>query len=71
MLSLSIPAAFLVALALPQDPPQPAKTGPVVGKPAPAARVNDHEGRGTAIAKKNSSGAWTVLAFYPKAATPG
>lgn len=41
------------------------------GAAAPEFRLNDHTGkavRGSDIAK---SGAWTVLAFYPKAMTPG
>ena len=65
----------LAALLLPvlaQDPARDAEqdvAGPVVGKAAPAFRVNDHTGRGVAVGGKSK--AWTVLAFYPKAATPG
>ncbi len=46
---------------------------PEVGKPVPAFRLNDHTGAAVAIAPdaKASEGNWTVLAFYPKAATPG
>jgi hypothetical protein len=45
-------------------------TGPEIGKPAPAARLNDHTG----VARRVGPGGpkeWTVLAFYPKAMTPG
>ena len=41
---------------------------PEVGKPAPAFTSKNHEGVDTAFPPK---GAWAVLAFYPKAATPG
>jgi peroxiredoxin Q/BCP len=61
-----------LALAL-QDPAppkqEPAPAQPVVGKPAPEFRLNDHEGKGVAVG--GASANWTVLAFYPKAATPG
>ena len=57
------------ALAFPvrQDPPK--ETGPVVGKPAPTIRLNDHTG--SAVSLGGESETWTVMAFYPKAATPG
>jgi len=42
---------------------------PLVGQPAPAFRLNDHTGAGVKVG--GESEAWTVLAFYPKAATPG
>ena len=45
-------------------------TGPVVGKPAPTFRLNDHEGKAVSVGA-NDDALWTVLAFYPKAATPG
>jgi peroxiredoxin len=48
---------------------------PAVGKPAPAIRLNDHAGRATALPSvaetTQPAGHWTVLAFYPKALTPG
>jgi hypothetical protein len=49
--------------------PRQTPTLPVVGRPAPAFRLNDHTGKGVAIG--GEAKAWTVLAFYPKAATPG
>lgn len=42
---------------------------PEVGKPAPAFRLNDHAGKAVTVGPKE--GRWTVLAFFPKAATPG
>jgi peroxiredoxin Q/BCP len=42
---------------------------PAVGAPAPAFRLNDD--RGQAVALGGEREAWTVLAFYPKAMTPG
>ena len=43
--------------------------GPEVGHPAPAFRLNDHNGKIVAFGGKSES--WTVLAFYPKASTSG
>ncbi len=62
----------LAALAMPliQDPqPQADSVAIAVGKPAPAFRLNDSQGKAVAIG--GAAGHWTVLAFYPKAATPG
>jgi peroxiredoxin Q/BCP len=67
------PALLGLLLLLPptslQDPVKPTTTMPAIGKPAPAFRLNNHEGRAVDIPGK--TGSWTVLAFYPKAATPG
>jgi hypothetical protein len=64
-------AVCLTALAslfaqdlLPQGP-----TMPEVGKPAPEFRLNTHEGVSASIGGKSET--WTVVAFFPKAATPG
>lgn len=43
--------------------------GPEVGKPAPLARLNDHTGTVQTIGGEREK--WTVLAFFPKAMTPG
>jgi hypothetical protein len=48
--------------------PQAAKK-PEVGKPAPALRLNDHKGNIVELGVKRAN--WSVLAFFPKAATPG
>ena len=42
---------------------------PDVGKPAPSVRLNDHHGNIVELGGKRAN--WTVLAFFPKAATPG
>jgi hypothetical protein len=44
-----------------------------VGKPAPVVRLNDHTGRAVHLrpADPDEEGNWKVLAFFPKAATPG
>ncbi|NOT28880.1 MAG: hypothetical protein HOP15_00365 [Planctomycetes bacterium] len=52
-----------------QDTTKPAPKKPEVGKPAPALRLNDQGGKIVALGGKRAS--WTVLAFFPKAATPG
>lgn len=46
-----------------------APKGPAVGKPAPAFRLNDHQAEVVSLGGKTSH--WSVLAFFPKAATPG
>ena len=43
---------------------------PEIGKPAPAFRLNDHTGKGVDVGGTATT-SWTVLAFYPKAMTPG
>ena len=43
--------------------------GPMVGKAAPAIRLNDHTGKAVQIGGESQT--WTVLAFYPRAGTPG
>ena len=40
-----------------------------VGKAAPVFAANDHDGKRASIGRAGKT--WTVLAFYPKAATPG
>lgn len=59
--------AFLMAPLTAQEEGQ--APGPVVGSPAPTARLNDHTGK--AVRLGGESETWTVLAFYPKAGTPG
>ena len=67
----------VVAYNGPQDPPQQEKqqarepASPEVGKPAPAFRLNDHDGRAVALGKDSGADGWTAVAFFPKAATPG
>ena len=44
-------------------------TLPELGSAAPAFKLNDHEGKLVAVGGEVDH--WTVLAFYPKALTPG
>ena len=63
-------AALLAVVAVSlQDSPKPAMKRPDVCKPAPAVRLNDHHGKIVELGGKRTN--WTVLAFFPKAATPG
>lgn len=69
-MKLPLIALFLTVLALHvQDPAKPATKRPELGKPAPAVRLNDHHGNIVELGGKRAT--WTVLAFFPKAATPG
>jgi hypothetical protein len=52
-----------------QGAPAQAPKRPEVGKPAPALRLNDHKGEIVELGGKRAN--WSVLAFFPKAATPG
>ena len=61
-------AVLLTATLASQNKPAPSK--PEVGKLAPIIRLNDHDGKAVQI-KANDEERWTVLAFFPKAATPG
>ena len=61
----TLAAILLAAAALPaQGDPFPA-----IGKPAPVFTVKDHDGKDVTVGGKSET--WTVLAFYPKAMTPG
>ena len=68
---LLAPAAILVAVFVAlasADDERP--VAPKVGATAPDFRLNDHEGRATSLAEARE-GHWVVLAFFPRAATPG
>ena len=53
-----------------QDPKPAAEKGELkLGEAAPVFRLNDQDGHAVAVGGKSDH--WTVLAFYPKAATPG
>jgi len=72
MRTVPVLAALVAAFAFAQEPePEPARkpVPPQVGEAAPAFRLNDHEGEAVSIGGKSDK--WTVLAFYPKAMTPG
>ena len=64
-------ALCLSAVVLfPQDPvPEDERPVPEVGQAAPAIRLNDHAGNATAVGGEAEH--WSVLAFYPRAMTPG
>jgi hypothetical protein len=66
---LSIAAVLAILAAGIQESPKPAMKKPEVGKPAPTVRLNDHHGNIVELGGKRPN--WTVLAFFPKAATPG
>lgn len=63
---------LLTGLALSQEPrPKPEPTPkPVVGERAPGFRLNDHTGHAVDLPLADDEH-WTVVAFFPKAATPG
>lgn len=62
--------ALALVVLLTQEASENAQSkGPVVGKPAPSFRLNDHEAEVVSFGGKSDH--WTVLAFFPKAATPG
>ena len=67
LVTACLPLLMGAALMLPQDEKQ--RPVPTVGKPAPVIRLNDHEGKATTVG--GAAQHWSVLAFYPKAATPG
>ena len=52
------------------DESEDAPRGPAVGKPAPDFRLNTQDGEIVQLSEHGKD-RWTVLAFYPKAATPG
>ena len=62
------PLLALLAVSL-QDAPKSTMKKPEIGKSAPAVRLNDHHGNVVELGGKRTN--WTVLAFFPKAATPG
>jgi hypothetical protein len=69
-MKILLPALLLALLMLaPLAPQAGAPKKPEVGKPAPSLRLNDHHGNIVELGGKRAN--WTVLAFFPKAATPG
>ncbi len=58
----------VAALSL-MSPSKTAPDTPEIGKPAPSFRLNDHTGSLVEIG--GASERWAVVAFYPKALTPG
>jgi len=66
---LALPLLVLpLALQETSQSKDPQAKAPEVGKPAPAFRLNNNEGVGVRVGGK---GEWRLIAFFPKAATPG
>jgi len=65
------PLALLLtsALLLAQDEETAGPRPPAVGELAPSFRLNDQAGNLRTVGGKSEL--WTVVAFYPKALTPG
>lgn len=60
---------FVPLLVAVQDTRKSQPAGPTVGKAAPVFRLNDHAGKVVRVGGESKT--WTVVAFYPKAATRG
>ena len=65
----SLALALTFALAAVQSTDDTAPHPLQVGDPAPLLRLNDEHGDALALGGERET--WTVLAFYPKALTPG
>ncbi len=68
-LALAAALTILVPQDEPQDKPQEKPALPSVGELAPTFRLNDHTGKAVQIGGESKR--WTVVAFFPRAATPG
>ncbi|MEM7204401.1 MAG: hypothetical protein AAF628_29345 [Planctomycetota bacterium] len=66
VLCIALSAQQPDAAPKPADPAAPALE---IGQPAPAVRLNDQNGNAVEVGGERET--WTVLAFYPKASTPG
>jgi AhpC/TSA family protein len=64
--AFAVGAAVITGVAMGEDE----RKSPEVGREAPDFRLNDHEGRLVQLSQLRAKG-WTVLAFFPKAMTPG
>ena len=62
-------ALLALPLAFAQDS-APAPSTPKPGDAAPVFRLNDHEGDALSVGGERE-GKWAVVAFYPRAMTPG
>jgi hypothetical protein len=69
--ALALPSLSLLGGRGSEDPAADEAPVPAVGEPAPAFRLNDHTGSSAAVGGEREDGKWTVVAFYPKAMTPG
>jgi peroxiredoxin Q/BCP len=66
---LALAALVAAGVAAAQERPA-APEGATTGSRAPAFRLNDQDGKAVRLADLHAGG-WAVVAFYPKAATPG
>ena len=64
--TLALAAIALFGVQVGSDAPAPVAE---IGKSIPTFRLNDHTGQIQTIGGKSEL--WTVIAFYPKALTPG
>lgn len=69
MKRLTLAAALLLSLVMSQDTNPTPPPALEVGAIAPALRLNDERGQAVSLGGERET--WTVLAFYPKALTPG
>ena len=65
---VTVVAALATATALADDDGK--KKKPTVGDTAPDFRLNDHTGKAYRLSEAGE-GRWIILAFFPKADTPG
>lgn len=68
-----VPLPLLFAGLASSQEPRPKESPssrPAVGERAPSFRLNDHTGRAVELPLIEEN-AWTVIAFFPKASTPG
>ncbi|MFT4538768.1 MAG: hypothetical protein ACI841_002601 [Planctomycetota bacterium] len=68
LLALAATAGVLVPAMQSAEQTAPAK-GVQIGALVPKIRLNDQDGKAVTVGGKSE--VWTVLAFYPKAATGG
>lgn len=67
--AMAVLGLALATLVPHQETTKPTK--PEIGKPAPSLRLNNHAGKAVTVGPDEAEKTWTVLAFFPKAATPG
>ena len=73
MKTIALTLAAALGLFIVQDAQSGGSAMPGEGDEVPAFRLNDHTGRAVRIAppEEDDEERWTIVAFFPKAATPG
>ena len=71
MKTQAVALGLALATLVPHQDTAEKPTLPTIGQPAPVFRLNNHLGRATTVGPREEEATWTVLAFFPKAATPG